>query len=61
MNTGVIRREPLRPLSQLLMGALSEACVYIAEADDPEAARAEIDSLLTTMLGAFQVGDTPPA
>ena len=60
MNTGVIRREPLRPLSQLLMGALSEACVYIAEADDPEAALAEIDGLLTTMLGAFQTG-TPDA
>ena len=55
MNVGIIRREPLRPLSLLLMGALSEACVYIAEADDPAAARAEVDALLATMLSAFAV------
>jgi AcrR family transcriptional regulator len=61
MNTGAIRREPLRPLSQLLMGALSEACVYITEAADPDAALGEIDDLLTTMLGAFQVDGTDPA
>ena len=61
MNAGVIRREPLRPLSQLLMGALSEACVYIAEADDQDAAPAEVDELLTTMLGAFQTDGTDAA
>jgi AcrR family transcriptional regulator len=57
MNAGVIRREPLRPLSQMLMGALSEACVYIAEAPDRDAALAEVDDLLTTILGAFQTGE----
>jgi hypothetical protein len=43
------------------MGALSEACVYITEAADPDAALGEIDDLLTTMLGAFQVDGTDPA
>jgi AcrR family transcriptional regulator len=57
MNAGVIRREPLRPLSLLLMGALSEGCIYITEADDRDAARAEVDELLTAMLGAFQTGE----
>lgn len=57
MTKGIIRREPLRPLSLLLMGALSEACIYIAEADDQDAARAEVDALLTTTLQAFRAGD----
>jgi len=58
MHAGVIRREPLRPLSLLLMGALSEACLYLADAPDRDAARAEVDTLLTQMLGAFRV-ETP--
>jgi hypothetical protein len=57
MTAGVVRRVPLRPLSLLLMGALSEACLSIAEADDPDTVRAEVDELLTAMLGAFRVTD----
>jgi AcrR family transcriptional regulator len=57
MNAGIIRREPLRPLSLLLMGALSEACIYIAEADDRATARREVDALLATTLGAFRTDD----
>jgi AcrR family transcriptional regulator len=57
MNAGIIRREPLRPLSLLLMGALSEACIYIAEADDQATARHEVDALLATTLGAFRTDD----
>ena len=55
MTAGVVRRVPLRPLSLLLMGALTEACLAIAEADDPTVTRAEVDDLLATMLGAFRV------
>jgi AcrR family transcriptional regulator len=58
MTAGVLRRVPLRPLSLLLMGALSEACLFIAEGDDQVAARAEVDELLTDMLGAFHITDT---
>jgi AcrR family transcriptional regulator len=58
MTAGVVRRVPLRPLSLLLMGALSEACLFIAESDDQDAARAEVDVLLTDMLGAFHITDT---
>jgi len=39
------------------MGALSEACLSIAESDDPLRARGEVDDLLTAMLGAFHVTD----
>jgi hypothetical protein len=59
MTAGAVRRAPLRPLSLMLMGALSEACLSIAESPDPAAARAEVDALLTAMLGAFRADDTP--
>lgn len=55
MHAGVITRQPLRPLSLLLMGALGEACLYIAEAEDPTVATQEVDALITTALSAFRI------
>jgi AcrR family transcriptional regulator len=55
VHAGVIANQPLRPLALLLLGALSEACLYIADADDPDAARAECLELITQMLTAFRV------
>jgi len=59
VNAGVVERQPLRPLSQMLAGALGEACLYIAEAEDPEAARAEVTVLIEKMMTGFRV--SPPA
>ena len=36
MHAGVIERRPLRPLALMLTGALGEACLYVAESDDPD-------------------------
>jgi len=55
MNAGVLERQPLRPLALLLIGALGEGCLYIAEADDPVLARAEVRELVTRMLSTFRV------
>jgi AcrR family transcriptional regulator len=55
MHAGVIERQPLRPLALLLLGALSEGCLYIAEADDPRAARTEITLLIAEILSGFRV------
>ncbi|HVN50678.1 MAG TPA: TetR/AcrR family transcriptional regulator [Acidimicrobiales bacterium] len=52
---GIIERQPLRPLSQMLAGALGEACLYIADAEDPELARAEVTELIETMMSGFRV------
>ena len=57
MHAGVVIRQPLRPLSLMLMGALGEGCHYIADADDPISARAEVGALITQMLSAFQGPD----
>jgi AcrR family transcriptional regulator len=54
MHAGVLTKQPLRPLALLLLGALSEGCLYIAEADDPVAARSEVRELVTQMLSAFR-------
>jgi AcrR family transcriptional regulator len=55
MHAGVIQRKPLRPLSLMLLGALSEACLYVANADDPAAARTECDELIETLLTGLRV------
>lgn len=55
MHAGVLESQPLRPMALLLLGALSEGCLYIAEADDPRAARTEIGSLIVEILSAFRV------
>jgi AcrR family transcriptional regulator len=61
VHAGVIApSQPLRPLALLLLGALSEACLYIADADDPDAARKECLDLITDMLGAFRAPAIDP-
>jgi AcrR family transcriptional regulator len=59
MHAGVLERRPLRPLALLLMGALGEGCLYIAESNDPGEARSEVLALITDMLGAFRISAEP--
>jgi AcrR family transcriptional regulator len=54
MHAGVMERRPLRPLSFMLIGALSEACLYVANADDPDAARAEVSDLIGDLLSGMR-------
>jgi len=50
MHGGVIEVQPLRPLALLLAGALSEACFYVADAEDPAQAREEVGRLVVRLL-----------
>jgi len=50
MHGGVIERQPLRPLALLLSGALSAACFYVADAEDPAQAREEVGRLMVRIL-----------
>jgi AcrR family transcriptional regulator len=54
MHAGVLERQPLRPLALLLIGALGEGCLYIAESDDHALARGEVLELVTRALSAFR-------
>ena len=50
MEAGRLRRQPVRPLAHLLLAAIGEAGMVIANADDPEAARAEVEPALLSLL-----------
>jgi AcrR family transcriptional regulator len=52
-----IRTYPLRPLALMVMGALNEGCLYVADADDQVAARNEVRTLLTTLLAGLATDD----
>jgi hypothetical protein len=50
MDARQIARQPLRPLAHVLMGALDEAAMLVARADDTDAARAEVGATLASLL-----------
>jgi AcrR family transcriptional regulator len=50
MDAGMLTPRPVRPLAQLLMGAMSEAAMTIVNATDPQAARAEMEPPLIALL-----------
>jgi AcrR family transcriptional regulator len=53
VDAGSIKDEPVRPLAHVLMGALDEAAMYVARADDRETARAEMGATLARILDAL--------
>jgi AcrR family transcriptional regulator len=50
IDRGVLAPRPVRPLAHLLMGAMAEAAMVIANADDPAAAREEVEPPLIALL-----------
>jgi AcrR family transcriptional regulator len=50
MDRGVLAQRPVRPLAHLLMGAMAEAAMVIANADDPAAARDEVEAPLLALI-----------
>jgi AcrR family transcriptional regulator len=54
MEQGVIRRQPTRPLAHLLLGAMGEAGMMIANAADPAAARREVEPALLGLLDGLE-------
>jgi AcrR family transcriptional regulator len=58
MDAGRLRPLPLRPLTHILSGAIDEAAMYIANADDPVGARNEIEPVLMAIIDGLR---TPPA
>src|SRR3954451_13773601 len=50
MDPGAIARAPVDPLAQLLLAAVEEAVVYVARADDQQAAREQAQDALHRLL-----------
>jgi AcrR family transcriptional regulator len=55
MDAGVLRPQPVRPLAHLMLGAMGEAGMVIANAADPKAARAEVEPALLGLLEGLRV------
>jgi AcrR family transcriptional regulator len=53
IDAGAIAEQPVRPLAHVLMGALDEAAMLVARAEDPERMRAEVGRTLDTLLTAL--------
>jgi AcrR family transcriptional regulator len=51
MDAGVLRRADVQQLAHLVMGALGEAAMLLANAEDPRAARTDIEA---TVLALFE-------
>ena len=55
MDARMIAPQPLDPLTHLLLAALSEAAMYIAQANDIHAARKEMGKSLERLLDGMRV------
>ena len=55
IDAGLIEEQPVDPLAHLVIGALSEAAVVIAQAEDTQAARAEMGIALERLMTGLRV------
>jgi AcrR family transcriptional regulator len=55
IEAGAIAEQPVRPLAHVLMGALDEAAMLVARAEDPERTRAEVGRTLDALLAGLSV------
>ena len=57
VSEGAIPDQPIKPLAHVLVGALDEAALYVARADDQEAARAAVKDILRRLIRAMALPD----
>jgi AcrR family transcriptional regulator len=50
IDGGALERQPVRPLAHILLGALEEAAMLVARADDPRATQEEVGATLDRVL-----------
>jgi AcrR family transcriptional regulator len=54
IDAGELEEQPTRPLAHVLIGALDEAAMVVARAEDPDATREEMLFVLRRMLGTLR-------
>jgi len=54
VDAGAIAPQPVRPLAHVVVGALDEAALYVARADDPETAQAEMALILDRLIDSLR-------
>ena len=55
MDRGVFREQEVTPLAHLLIGAMTEAAMMVANASDPDAARREAEPALLALVEGLRV------
>ena len=55
IEAGVIEKQPVEPLAHLMLGALMEAGMVIARAEDPDRARKEVGAAVERLLEGLRV------
>jgi len=56
IDAGQLRPQPLRPLALVLLGALEEAAIYLAGAEDPAQARDEVRAVVRDLIDGILEG-----
>jgi hypothetical protein len=56
MDAGAITEQPVRALAHLMLGAMGEAGMLIANAEDPQATRDEVEPALLALLDGLRAG-----
>lgn len=56
IEAGAIPEQPVRPLAHVLIGALDEAAMLVARAEDPERMREEVGRTLDSLLAGLSAG-----
>jgi AcrR family transcriptional regulator len=54
MEAGDLARQPVRPLAHVVVGALDEAALYVARAEDRASARAEMTAVLERLIAGLR-------
>lgn len=54
IDSGALDRQPVKPLAHVLMGALDEAAMLVARAENPARARAEVSEILNRLLDGLR-------
>jgi AcrR family transcriptional regulator len=55
---GLIDAQPVGPLAHVLFGALSQAGLMVARADDPDAARSEMEAAMDRLLDGLRAANS---
>lgn len=55
VEAGQVRPQPIRPLATIMLGALDEAAMSIANADDPEREKAEVRTVVHNLIDGLLV------
>jgi AcrR family transcriptional regulator len=63
IDAGLIEKQPVDPLAHLVIGALSEAAMVIAQAEDTAVARIEMGAAIERLMSGLRIasGGKPPA